>query len=1008
MCRKLCYLISFVLFLGLAVTSTADAADPNLVGYWQMDESWGNVAGDVAGHDYDGELHWGRRLLGETDADGITWQPAGGMVNGAVQFGDSNSTYIAAQDMDEADEPIDPNWPDGTLAMWLKLKDPQPTNRRDGNMRFAHGTGSGGRKRVWFDATGDPFIRQISFGLGDNLRWQQYIWTLQLDTWYYLAVTWDNLPDSNDGTGRVFLDGNDLKISAPYTGMTAFMSNVLIGNSSTSQGTGDGSQSFCGLLDDVAIWNIAKTEPEIVAIYNTGVTKPTFARATEPNPGRGDYDVGIGPNAWPDPNLNWVAGVGATSHDVYFGTNEANVTDGTGGTFKGNQPGTDFDPGVLALGQTYYWRIDEILVGPTIVTGRVWSFTVDEGKATMPDPEDDDEPSGADETAPGAILSWRPGAFADTHEIYLGTNEQDVNIADDSNDVYMGTDAAPCVGDASRVCYDPCGLTLGETYYWRIDEVNSVYGTVRGDVWGFKVYAYLTVDDWEVYTSPSNMLGTWNKAKNAHALVLEQTVEDGADDSNQFMEMMFVLTTMSGYTPPYYAEAWRDIPITGRDFTGGGFAKALAVSYMASTGGGTTSDFGEMYVRLEDGSGGDTDTVTLTDPNLDAYWHEWNIDLAAFDNPDLDLTDIRKIHLGVGDGTDRGYGYVYFDEIRKYALRCMTDYVDLDGDINGDCIVNFEDIEDMGSDWLISDSNSIGFDGLLDPDAFLPPGGWVSDPCRGNCLAFDGHEDTPDDSNDWVDIDDYLLPEFQNRTIASWVKNDDYDQEESYRVHIFSSTSYDIGLNIGATGTREGNLEGRLEDCKMTRIPDSHLDVNEWHHVALVMGNKSIDNYVYCELYLDGAWIADNENPGTGGSAVASDTIARHTGTRLPNANIGSYEDGGSRFIQATLDDFRIYDHNLPAQDVNELYEGTDGAVPGDANLILWYKFDETSGYIAEDSGRDKDTHIYHPMNSSANIVEKVPPGPPYDPDNKDIVNFVDYAALADDWLVEKMWPPQP
>jgi len=37
---------------------------------------------------------------------------------------------------------------------------------------------------------------------------------------------------------------------------------------------------------------------------------------------------------------------------VYFGT-------ASPGTFQGNQTGTTFNPGTLANGTTYFWRIDE-------------------------------------------------------------------------------------------------------------------------------------------------------------------------------------------------------------------------------------------------------------------------------------------------------------------------------------------------------------------------------------------------------------------------------------------------------------------------------------------------------------------------------------------------------------------------------------------------------------------------------------------------------------------------
>ena len=86
--------------------------------------------------------------------------------------------------------------------------------------------------------------------------------------------------------------------------------------------------------------------------------------ATNPEPADGATDVTT------TPTLSWTAGVGAASHDVYFGTNPAPGS----AEFKGNQAGTSFLPGTLNLNTTYYWRVDEVNdVGTT--TGYVWSFT---------------------------------------------------------------------------------------------------------------------------------------------------------------------------------------------------------------------------------------------------------------------------------------------------------------------------------------------------------------------------------------------------------------------------------------------------------------------------------------------------------------------------------------------------------------------------------------------------------------------------------------------------------
>ncbi|HUU17258.1 MAG TPA: right-handed parallel beta-helix repeat-containing protein, partial [Sedimentisphaerales bacterium] len=80
--------------------------------------------------------------------------------------------------------------------------------------------------------------------------------------------------------------------------------------------------------------------------------------------------------------LIWAPGSTADSHDVYFGESFAEVNNGTGGTFQGNQPSTYFVVGLpgfpypegLVPGTTYYWRVDEF-DGDATNKGDIWSFT---------------------------------------------------------------------------------------------------------------------------------------------------------------------------------------------------------------------------------------------------------------------------------------------------------------------------------------------------------------------------------------------------------------------------------------------------------------------------------------------------------------------------------------------------------------------------------------------------------------------------------------------------------
>jgi len=105
-------------------------------------------------------------------------------------------------------------------------------------------------------------------------------------------------------------------------------------------------------------------------------------QASSPNPS--DTATGVSISA----NLSWTAGSGATSHDVYFGTDSTPDA----GEFQGNQPGTTYNPGIMDVNTTYYWRIDEKNAGGT-TTGDVWSFTTGTapagpGQADMPYPSD--------------------------------------------------------------------------------------------------------------------------------------------------------------------------------------------------------------------------------------------------------------------------------------------------------------------------------------------------------------------------------------------------------------------------------------------------------------------------------------------------------------------------------------------------------------------------------------------------------------------------------------------
>jgi hypothetical protein len=173
--------------------------------------------------------------------------------------------------------------------------------------------------------------------------------------------------------------------------------------------------------------------------------------AANPSPANAAINVSL------TPTLSWTAGVGATSHDVYFGVFNP-------GTFRGNQAGTTFSPGTLSANTTYYWRIDEKNASGTI-TGTVWSFTTvppPPGQASNPVPA-----SAATYVGATTDISWTAGAGATSHDVYFGT-----------------TNPPTFRVNQTGTTYDTGTMANNTTYYWRIDEKNSG-STVTGVVWSF-------------------------------------------------------------------------------------------------------------------------------------------------------------------------------------------------------------------------------------------------------------------------------------------------------------------------------------------------------------------------------------------------------------------------------------------------------------------------------------------------------------------------------------------
>ncbi len=106
------------------------------------------------------------------------------------------------------------------------------------------------------------------------------------------------------------------------------------------------------------------------------------------------------------------------------------------------------------------------------------------GKARGPDPAD-----GALHMDTWVTLSWKPGDFAVSHDVYMGENYNDVNNATHDNEIFRGNQVSTFFVAGFPGFPYPDGLVPGTTYYWRIDEVNDAdpNSPWKGDVWSFSI-----------------------------------------------------------------------------------------------------------------------------------------------------------------------------------------------------------------------------------------------------------------------------------------------------------------------------------------------------------------------------------------------------------------------------------------------------------------------------------------------------------------------------------------
>jgi len=685
--------------------------DPNLVGYWSLDESSGIVAVDWSGHDNHGDFVGQPQWVtgyndGALELDGSSW----------VDCGDPGSLQIAG--------PL-------TIACWIKPA------ALGGDQGFVSLNGSYVFKVSDFQGSEDH-LRFTTPGILDH---DAYNATLVSGEWQHVAVTFE--PDQADGA-VFYINGAEadrLDASAISVGSGPF----LIGNNQWSE-------YYEGVIDDVRVYNKVLTTEEIAQAM-----RDDLLVAWGPNPVNGSTPAVD--EALP---LSWLPGDMAAQHDVYFGTNIDAVADAdttTADIYRGRQSGTNYIPpeGVELGGGPYYWRIDEYNTDGSISKGKIWRFTVADYILI-----DDFESYDAGENQ--IWYAWHDGLGYGSlgSDLYFAGNGTGAAVGDETTASYTEETIVHGGGQSMPFAYD--NNKQGYAYYSEVEHTltnqrnwtkqgvtelsiwfhgrpGSVGSFVEGPIGTYTITGsgsdiWDTADEFHFAFKTLNGAGSiiarvesventndWAKAGvmiretldagSKHAMAVVTPAQGISFQRRNDTDGSSAADTIDGISAPHWVKIERDLigNFTAFHSTNGSTWEMLglpdnismgsnvyigltltshdaaltcqAVFTNVTTTGNVTGQWNNqdigiasnaaepMYVAISNSTGTPA-IVVHENPNAAQIdtWTEWVIRLQAFADQGVDITDVDKIMIGFGTRGNMtvpgGSGRVLFDDIRLY------------------------------------------------------------------------------------------------------------------------------------------------------------------------------------------------------------------------------------------------------------------------------------------------------------------------------------------------------
>ncbi|MHC4675716.1 MAG: LamG domain-containing protein, partial [Planctomycetota bacterium] len=684
-----------------------------------------------------------------------------------------------------------------------------------------------------------------------------------------------------------------------------------------------------------------------------------------------------------DPNIRevlYIDGLAvATNNDPCLNPSDDFASDMVGiGLYRYQSPSAKY------LANHFNGAIDELRVVDLALAPEDFLIRGDPNLAWLPRPY-----NYAKNVQPTVDLEWFPGDYGGSHDVFIGTNWDDINDVNSSNYAsYPNVDY--CNVDVN--VYDPEYIGLSQMYYWRVDEVNDSCDASpwKGMIWRFTAASYLILDDFEDYTGSWFGEGDhpldegWSDyyANFTNALITLQIYSPMLDEQS----MEYAYDNPWQHSLGYCSEA-QSLELSPTDWAAYD-VNVLTLWFYGWPDNDVSNNAEQLYLSVIDGDGlyaevryGDNEYEDMNDLKIEA-WQRWDIPLTYFSDSnfaeaanDVNLADVDMLIIGFGErngSTPGGAGYVYFDDIQLNPPFCNLERTQwAEGDLNVDCSVDSDDLEIFADEWLKGDVNFPEVSEPCEPNLV----GWWNfdeDDGDGNVVtdsSGNGHDGTIE-TNDvdvyWVagrnDVNYALefdggrvrVPDHQSLrplrqvSACAWIHYS--DEQESARVLVKGPDDRECyEIEVGDDDqvvfvVRDGN--DPTDDSYPRHAAESDegaLDRDEWMHVAGTFNGNTVKCYVNGEL------AAENDDPNF--VILSQDTN---------DLSIGSMSDNDRAPFIGAIDDVRVYNYALSAEEVAWL--ATDG------------------------------TGVFE-FQSAANL------------NDDERVDFKDFAKLAANWLEGELWP---